>query len=101
VSAEIASSSQAEGVEDRISMAPLSARRTSEMVRLGEHLLAVGLVVACQAVEMRAAGPLGRGTSAALARVREHVSHLGPGESVSPDLEPIRALVASGELRLR
>ena len=91
VSAETASSSQAEGVEDRISMAPLSARRTSEMVRLGEHLLAVGLVVACQAVEMRGARPLGTETAAALARVRERVPHLGAGESVPPDLEPVRS----------
>ena len=83
VSAETASSSQAEGIEDRVSMAPLSARRTTEMTRLGEHLLAVGLVVACQAVEMRGARPLGRQTAVALARVRE----------------PVRALVASGDLR--
>jgi histidine ammonia-lyase len=69
------------------------------MTRLGEHLLAVGLVVACQAVEMRGARPLGRATGAALARVRERVPHLGAGESVTPDLEPVRALVASGELR--
>jgi histidine ammonia-lyase len=99
VSAETASSSQAEGVEDRISMAPLSARRTSEMVRLGEHLLAVGLVVACQAVEMRGARPLGTETAAALARVRERVSHIGAGESVPPDLEPVRELVASPGFR--
>jgi histidine ammonia-lyase len=99
VSAEIGSSSQAEGVEDRVSLAPLSARRTGEMVRLGEHLLAVGLVVACQAVELRGARPLGRDTSLSLARVRERVPHLGAGESVAPDLEPVRALVAAAGFR--
>lgn len=98
VSTEIASSSQAEGIEDRVSMAPLSARRTAEMVRLGEHLLAIGLVVACQAVEMRGTAPLGRATGAALAQVRALVPHLGAGQSVQPDLEPVRALVASGRL---
>jgi histidine ammonia-lyase len=98
VSAEIASSSQAEGIEDRVSMAPLSARRTAEMVRLGEHLLAIGLVVACQAVEMRGRAPLGRATGAALAQVRALVPHLRAGASVHPDLEPVRALVASGRL---
>ncbi len=99
VSAEIASSSQAEGVEDRISLAPLSARRTGEMVHLGEHLLAVGLVVACQAVELRGAQPLGRDTARALAWVRERVPHVGAGESVTPDLEPVRVLVASAGFR--
>src|SRR5262249_47542552 len=45
VSTETASSSQAQGVEDRVSMAPLAARRTAEQVDLGERLLAVGLLV--------------------------------------------------------
>jgi histidine ammonia-lyase len=69
------------------------------MVGLGEHLLAVGLVVACQAVELRGALPLGRDTARALDQVREHVPHLGAGESVSPDLEPVRTLVASAGFR--
>lgn len=98
VSAEIASSSQAEGIEDRVSMAPLSARRTAEMCALGAHLLAVGLVVACQAVEMRGLRPLGAGTGRALGQVRELVPHLAAGASVHPDLEPVAALVASGGL---
>jgi histidine ammonia-lyase len=98
VSAEIASSSQAEGIEDRVSMAPLAARRTAEMCALGARLLAVGLVVSCQAVEMRGLEPLGAGTGCALRQVRELVPHLGPGVSVHPDLEPVAALVASGEL---
>jgi histidine ammonia-lyase len=98
VSAEIASSSQAEGIEDRVSMAPLSARRTAEMCALGARLLAVGLAISCQAVEMRGARPLGAGTGTALGQVRELVPHLGPGESVHADLEPLAALVASGAL---
>jgi histidine ammonia-lyase len=98
VSAEIASSSQAEGIEDRISLAPLSARRTAEMCDLGARLLAVGLVVSCQAVEMRGRSPLGAGTGRALAQVRELVPHLDAAGSVHPDLEPLSALVASGAL---
>ena len=98
VSAETASSSQAEGIEDRVSMAPLSARRTAEMCALGARLLAVGLVVSCQAVEMRGARPLGAGTERALAQVRELVPHLDAGASVHPDLEQVAALVASGVL---
>jgi histidine ammonia-lyase len=98
VSAEIASSTQAEGIEDRVSMAPLSARRTAEMCALGARLLAVGAVVSCQAVELRGLRPLGAGTARALAQVRQVVPHLGAGESVHPDLEPVAALVASGTL---
>jgi histidine ammonia-lyase len=97
VSAEIASSSQAEGIEDRVSMAPLSARRTAEMCGLGARLLAVGLVVSCQAAEMRGM-QFGAGTGRALAQVRELVPYLDAGASVHPDLEPVAALVASGTL---
>lgn len=98
VSAEIASSSQAEGIEDRVSMAPLSARRTAEMCGLGAHLLAVGLVVSGQAVELRGIRPLGAATAHALRRLRELVPHLEAGASVHPDLAPVAALIASGEL---
>ena len=54
LSTETASTMLAEGIEDRITMAPLSARRLSEEVAVGEELLALGLVVAAQAVDVRA-----------------------------------------------
>lgn len=98
VSGETASSSQAEGIEDRVSMAPLSGRRTAEMCALGARLLAVGVVVSCQAVELRGARPLGAGTGRALAQVRALVPHLRAGESVHPDLDQVAALVGSGAL---
>lgn len=99
VSIEIASSSQAEGIEDRISLAPLSARRTREMVDLGERLLAICLVVACEAVDLRGLRPLGAATGRAHSLLRELVPALTADSTVSPDLEQVRALVASGALR--
>jgi histidine ammonia-lyase len=99
VSAEIASSTQAEAIEDRISLAPLSARRLREMIDLGERLLAIGLVVACQAVDLRGWQPLGEATGRAHAMVRELVPALAPDGAVAPDLDEVRALVGSGALR--
>ena len=64
VSYELVSTTHAEGIEDRMTMAPLAARRTAEMVALGERLVAIELVIACQAVELRAAHP-GAGREAA------------------------------------
>ncbi len=90
VSTEIASTSQTEGTEDRISLAPLSARRTAEMVALGEQLIAIGLVVAAQAVDLRAAAPLGAATGRCLASVRERVPFIGPDDSIPSDLSPVR-----------
>jgi len=100
VSTETASSSQAEGIEDRITLAPLAARRTLEMVGIGEHLLAVGLAVSCQAVEQRGLSPLGEATGRTVRLVRELIGPVGPSGSVPDDLEPVRALVASGAIRV-
>ena len=98
VSFELVSTSGAEGIEDRMTMAPLAARRLADMVTLGEHLLAIGLLVAAQAVELRGGSPLGRGTGRLLALARERVPFMGPGDPLPPTLAPLRELVASGEL---
>jgi histidine ammonia-lyase len=98
VSYEIASSTQAEGIEDRITMAPLAARRLAEMVGLGERLAAIELVVAARAVDMRACGPLGTGTQVVHRLVRERIPATAAGDPLPADLEPLIELVRSGVL---
>jgi histidine ammonia-lyase len=98
VSFELVSTSGAEGIEDRMTMAPLAARRLADMVGLGEYLLAISILVAAQAEELRGCHPLGRGTGRLLAFTRERVPFMGPGDPLPPDLEPLRELVASGAL---
>jgi histidine ammonia-lyase len=95
VSFELGSTTQAEGIEDRMTMAPLSARRLAEMVELGERIVAIELVVAAQAVELRGA-KLGEGTRRVFDLVRERVPFTGEGATAPPDLEPVRDLVRSG-----
>jgi histidine ammonia-lyase len=96
VSFELASTTQAEGIEDRVTFASLAARRLAEMVELGERLVAIELVVAAQAVELRRPPKLGAGTRRALELVRERVAFTAAGETLSPDLESVRDLVRSG-----
>jgi histidine ammonia-lyase len=100
VSFELASSTHAEGIEDRMTMAPLAARRLAEMVDLGERICAIDLVLSCQAVDLRAPERQGAGTGRAYQLVREVIPFMGEGEPVPPDLDPVRELVRSGELRL-
>jgi histidine ammonia-lyase len=76
-----------------MTMAPLAARRLAEMVALGESLVAIELVVAAQAVDLRRPARLGTGTAAAHARVREIVPFLAEGDTLLSDLEGVRALV--------
>ncbi len=96
VSFELAGTTLHEGIEDRITMAPLAARRLAEMVELGERLGAVELVVAAQAVDLRGRPRLGAGTGRAYELVRERVPFTGEGEPIPQDLEPVRELVRSG-----
>jgi histidine ammonia-lyase len=98
VSIEHGSSGHHEGLEDRITLAPLAARRLAEQVELGERLVAIELVVAAQAVDLRNRPQLGRGTGAAFAAVRALVDETRRGEPPPQDLEPVRELVHSGEL---
>lgn len=98
VSFEVVTSTHAEGIEDRITMAPLAARRLAEMVDLGERLTAIALLVGTQALELRAPAALGAGTKRALDHVRERVHFMGEGDPVAPDLDSLRELVRSGTL---
>ena len=96
VSLEIVSTTQAESIEDRMTMAPLAARRLAEMAELGARVVAVELLLAAQACDLRGQ-TLGTGTAAARAAVRAVVPFVGEGDGL-PDLEPLVALVRSGEL---
>jgi histidine ammonia-lyase len=98
VSFEMASSAHAEGIEDRMTMAPLGARRLAEMVEMGQRIVAGELVVAAQAAELRGLSPLGRGTGKVMLALRERVPFLQSGDELPGDLEPVRDLVRSGEL---
>jgi histidine ammonia-lyase len=88
VSLEMASSAHAEGIEDRMAMSALSARRLEEQAGLGRRVVAIELVVAAQAVDLRAPGRLGAGTAASHALVRELVPRYRAGDAI-PDVEPL------------
>lgn len=96
VSLELVSTWQAEGLEDRTTMAPLAARRLAEQVELGARVLSVELLLAVQACDLRG-HRLGRGTDAARDVVRGVAPFVGEGDPL-PDLEPLVRLVAEGKL---
>ena len=96
VSFEVVTSTHAEGIEDRITMAPLAARRLAEMTDLGERLAAIGFTIAAQALELRDPPALGRGTKRAFGLVRERVPFMGEGDPLPADLDPVRDLIVAG-----
>jgi histidine ammonia-lyase len=98
VSFELVTTTHAEGIEDRMTMAPLAARRLAEMVGLSEAVVAIELVIACQAIDLRGSEPLGAGTRRAYDATRKLVSFMGEGDPIPADLEPLRELIRAGGL---
>jgi len=98
VSYELASSVKGEGIEDRATMAPLSARRLADMVQLCARVVAIELVVAAQAIDLRAPGELGLGTGRAYQMIRELVPFTQADGTLPADLEPLVDLVIQGDL---
>ena len=90
-------------VEDHVSMgctAALKARRISANV---ERILGIELMAAAQGIDFRRAAldahtPMGRGTGAACALIRQHVPFIEEDTLLYPYMEAVRALVASGAL---
>jgi histidine ammonia-lyase len=98
VSLELSSTTQARGIEDRMTLAPVGARRLAEQVELGARALAIELVIAAQAIDLRNVRTLGVGTRQAYALMRELVPFTGEGEPLPQDLEPLVQVLRSGRL---
>jgi histidine ammonia-lyase len=86
VSFEVVSSSKAEGIEDRTTMAPLSAKRLAEMGDLAARVVSLELLVAAQAIDLRRPARLGEGTGRAVRLVRELADFTARGQAPPPDI---------------
>lgn len=89
---ELASSSHSNGVMDRASLAALGARRAIELAALGRSIIAMEMMVAAQAVDLRGCQPLGRGTGALYDFVREVLPFTAAGGS-PPHVQPLLDLI--------
>jgi histidine ammonia-lyase len=96
---ELASSSHSNGNLDRSSMATVAARRAREMAELCKSLLAMELMVAAQAVEIRKAEPLGASTTKLFKFVRSLVPYAVGRERV-PHPAPLLAALEAKEYEL-
>ena len=97
VSLEAPTSSIDEGVDDRIVLTALAARRLAEMVPLAHHVSAAELVCAAHAVDLRdRRDRLGSGTRRIYDTVRGHVSFSGTSDGVIADLVPLEQQLSVG-----
>jgi histidine ammonia-lyase len=87
--------------EDHVSMGPIAARHARSVLRHVEQILAIEVVVATQALDMRVGddGPApGAGVAEARTRVRRRIEPLGSDREPGPDLAAATELVRSGVL---
>ena len=92
--------------EDHVSMGSIAARHARQVLEHVERIVAIELVVAAQALDLRlaslaadgAAPEPGIGVRRAHALVREHVAHLDADREPGPDLAAALALVHGGSL---
>ena len=95
--------------EDHVSMGSISARHARAVLTGVERIIAIELLVAAQALDLRLASPAADGGEAATAvpgtgvaeahlRIRERVAHLDRDREPGPDLAAATAMVHDGLL---
>jgi histidine ammonia-lyase len=85
------------GQEDHVSMGMTSARHARECVANAEVVVALEVLAAAQALDLRGGRP-GAGSSAARDAIREVINHLDADRELGPDLHAAIALVRTGSL---
>jgi len=86
--------------EDHVSMGANAARHTLEILDNVSHVLAIELLTAAQAIDLRPNGParLGRGTHRAYTSIRNRVPFQAHDRQADTDIEALVQLIHSGEL---
>jgi histidine ammonia-lyase len=84
--------------EDHVSMGWGAARKLRASVANLGRIVAVEVVCAARALDLRAPLRPAPGTAAALAAVRERIPGPGPDRWVAPELAEVEGLIHSGEL---
>ncbi|HVP59172.1 MAG TPA: histidine ammonia-lyase [Myxococcaceae bacterium] len=86
------------GREDHVSMGMTAALKARQVVDFARTCLAVEVLVAAQALDLRRPLRAGRGVAAAHAAVREVVPTMEEDREIHRDIEAVSALIDSGAL---
>jgi histidine ammonia-lyase len=84
--------------EDHVSMGWSAARKLRRSIDGLGRVLAVEVLTAARALDLRAPLKPAAGTAAVLALVREHVEGIGPDRYLAPEIEAARTLVMEGRV---
>ncbi len=87
-----------ENFEDFVSMGATAARKARSILENTAYIIAIELISAAQAIDMRDPDKAGFGTKKAYEIIRRHVSMVDKDRPLYRDVEKIKQLVLSGEL---
>ena len=97
VSSEVGPSGMAEGIEDRLTMAGLSAERLRRFVALARRCVSVSIVIACQAIDLRGCR-LSERLMVVHREVRQHVAVMKKGDPPPASLASVVDALENGKL---
>lgn len=83
------------GQEDHVSMGTIAARKAREILDNSRRVLAMEILGACQAIDLRGNNGLGKGTKIAYKIIRESISALEEDRVMYPDLDKCNDIVKS------
>lgn len=84
--------------EDHVSMAAFAARRLMSIVENTSGVVAIEILAACQGIDLRAPLTTSDPLKAVIAIIRERVPPYDEDRYFAPDIEAVKALIASGNL---
>jgi len=84
--------------EDHVSFGTISARKCREVVNNTQHVLAIELLCAAQALDLFTNMKPGKGTLAAYRLIRDEIPHLEKDRIISTDIKKMLDLIRSGRL---
>lgn len=84
--------------EDHVSMGTIGARKARDIVSNVRHVLAMELMCACQAIDLRGKKKLGKGTEAAYKLVRTVVPYYDNDREIHPEIELCEKLLMEESL---
>ncbi len=84
--------------EDHVSMGTIAARKAKSILENVRRVLAIELMCACQAVDLRGDRGMGAGTGAAYKLIREKVEKLDEDRPLYDDINNCEELIINGSL---
>jgi histidine ammonia-lyase len=84
--------------QDVVSMGMVAARQAARVLDNVERMVAIELLCAAQALDLRGAAQAGAGTSLAFATIRRHVAPIVEDRPLGEDVEALCRVIDAGEL---